>query len=114
MFPLGCLEWIILSNCLSSADIQYAHTARHACKQAVTLIRTHIRHMHIRLSHVPPTASHMVGYSFPGSPLCSLLFVSLPHTRQTRGTSFYLIKCHYIFTIDIVLCIDIAPFEGVQ
>ncbi len=41
MFLLECLEWINLSNCLSSVDILYAHTARHTCKQAGKQIHTH-------------------------------------------------------------------------
>lgn len=51
MFPLGCLEWINLSNCLPSGDRLYAHTASSGCKQAERnlhmwqLLFTHLQYL---------------------------------------------------------------------
>lgn len=81
MFPLGCLEWINLSKCLSSVGILYAHTARHACKTSrQTNLYTYDICTHICLMHAPPTALHMVCH-FPALP-CTLSCFSLSHTHK--------------------------------
>lgn len=55
MFPLGCLEWINLSNCLSSVDILYTHThtqsQEHTHKQAGKQIHTNKTFAHMYHPH---------------------------------------------------------------
>lgn len=105
MFPLGCLEWIKLSNCLSSVDIQYVCLHSQTCMQTSrqTSSYTYDICTHICFSHVPPTALHMVCQSFPSSTLC--LLVSLSQT--SNPLFFVVIHC----TIDICSCIDIGSIR---
>lgn len=77
MFPLGCLEWINLSNCLSSVDLLYAHTAKHGCIQAGKQIHTHMTFAS-PMYHLHPCiwcVSHI-----PALP-CALSYFSLSHTH---------------------------------
>ena len=103
MFP-GCLEWINLSNCLSSVDMLYTHTARLTYKQAGKQIHTHMT-LHTYL--LCPYSTYSLASHYRSSP--HVLCFSLSHTKihifsycTTLFSPFG--DCHY----RIVKYIDIA------
>lgn len=94
MFPLGCLEWINLSNCLSSVDILYTHRERarntHTNKQASKFIQ--IRHLHTCITH---TFTWCAGHFLSSFLLFHLHFLILLLWKETRNTHFSLIVDWY-------------------
>lgn len=89
MFPLGCLEWINLSNCLSSVDILYTHTYRasqeHTHKQAGKQI-----HTNVTFAHMYQPRFYMVCWSFPQLfPVISSAFSYLTPLKRNQKYSLF-------------------------